>query len=150
MKKTALQFIIAFLVVSCGNQSFTILNVDNNALKPKLTTENTFLLSKQSMDPKYGYNANYPINLFYGSSKESEQSAQRFFNALAGPNGEAIYYNKIESCCPFYTKSSTLGTGFLDVYEVKWDNQSEPIKIYVNIYEKGVVEIPVGFSLKKK
>jgi hypothetical protein len=74
---------------------------------------------------------------------------QRFLNALAGPNGEKITYKKIESCCPFPTKKSEMGAGFLDIYELTWEGQTAPVKLYLNIYEKGVLMVPVGLSLKK-
>jgi hypothetical protein len=38
---------------------------------------------------------------------------------LAGPNGEKIFYEKLESCCPFPTKRSEIGAGFLDVYQLQ-------------------------------
>jgi hypothetical protein len=42
-----------------------------------------------------------------------------------------------------------MGAGFLDVYEVTWHGQKKPIILYVNIYEKGLLKVPVGLSLKK-
>jgi hypothetical protein len=70
-------------------------------------------------------------------------------NALAGPNGEKITFTKLESCCPFPTKRSEMGAGFLDVYELKWVGQKKPILLYLNIYEKGILMVPVGLTLKK-
>jgi hypothetical protein len=68
---------------------------------------------------------------------------------LAGPNGEKITYIKLESCCPFPTKRSEMGAGLLDVYELKWEGLLKPIRLYLNIYEKGVLQVPVGLSLHK-
>ena len=96
-----------------------------------------------------GYNPDYPINVFYKNAKDENLNAERFLNALAGPNGEKIIFSKVESCCPFPTKRTEMGAGFLDVYELKWEGQTEPIKIYVNIYEKGYLLVPVGLSVKK-
>jgi hypothetical protein len=42
-----------------------------------------------------------------------------------------------------------MGGGFLDVYELQWDGQRSPIILYLNIYEKGVLMVPVGLTLKK-
>ena len=42
-----------------------------------------------------------------------------------------------------------MGAGFLDIYELTWEGQTAPIKLYLNIYEKGVLMVPVGLSLKK-
>jgi hypothetical protein len=42
-----------------------------------------------------------------------------------------------------------VGAGFLDVYELKWDGLKKPILLYLNIYERGLLMVPVGLSLKK-
>jgi hypothetical protein len=42
-----------------------------------------------------------------------------------------------------------MGAGFLDVYELTWEGQSKPIKLYLNIYERGYLFVPMGLSLKK-
>ena len=68
---------------------------------------------------------------------------------MAGPKGEKITFTKLESCCPFPTKRCEMGAGFLDVYELRWEGQKEPIKLYLNIYERGYLLVPVGLSIKK-
>ena len=83
------------------------------------------------------------------NAKDENLNAERFLNALAGPNGEKITFNKIESCCPFPTKRSEMGAGFLDVYELQWEGQTNPVKLYLNIYERGYLLVPVGLSIKK-
>jgi hypothetical protein len=70
-------------------------------------------------------------------------------NALAGPKGEKITFEKLESCCPFPTKRSEMGAGFLDVYQITWEGQKKPLILYLNIYEKGALLVPLGLSLKK-
>jgi hypothetical protein len=42
-----------------------------------------------------------------------------------------------------------MGAGLLDVYELKWEGLQKPIRLYLNIYEKGVLQVPVGLSLQK-
>jgi hypothetical protein len=42
-----------------------------------------------------------------------------------------------------------MGVGLLDVYEIYWDGQTTPVRLYLNSYEKGVLMVPVGLSLKK-
>lgn len=136
-------------VSSCISTKSTIKNIDDNAPNLTLTKNNTFLITDYSQDPKYGYDADYPVNLFYKNSNGEDINAHRFLNALAGPKGEKITYTKLESCCPFPSKRTEMGAGFLDVYEITWDGQSKPIKLYINIYEKGYLFVPVGLSLKK-
>ncbi len=152
MKKTAgIIFFVALLTVfsSCVSTKSTLKNVDDNAPIPTLTKDNTFLLTAYSKDKKYGYDPDYPVNVFYRDSKSENLNAERYLNALAGPNGEKITFTKLESCCPFPTKRSEMGAGFLDVYELKWDGQKEPTKLYINIYERGYLLVPVGLSIKK-
>jgi hypothetical protein len=144
----ALSFLLIF-TTSCVSTKSTIKNVDDNAPTPTLTKENTFLITLYSKDKKYGFEPDYPVNVFYLNSKDENLNAKRFLDALAGPNGEKITYTKIESCCPFPTKRHQIGAGFLDVYELTWVGQKQPIKLYINIYEKGYLMVPVGLSLKK-
>ena len=42
-----------------------------------------------------------------------------------------------------------MGGGFLDIYELRWEGQINTIKLYLNIYEKGYLLVPIGLSLKK-
>ncbi len=146
----SLLFIVVTLFTSCVSTKSTLKNVDDNAPIPKLTKDNTFIISEYSKDPKYGYHQDYPINLFYKNTINETINQQRYLNALAGPNGEPLSFKKLESCCPFPTKRSEMGAGFLEVYEVTWEGLQQPIRLYLNIYEKGGLMAPIGFSIKKK
>lgn len=151
MKNKSFLVAILFAIVtsSCVSTKSTLKNVDDNAPIPIVSANNTFVLNEYSKDKKYGYDADYPINVFYKNTKDENLNAERFLNALAGPNGEKITYSKVESCCPFPTKRTEIGAGFLDVYELKWEGQTEPAKLYLNIYEKGYLLVPIGLSIKK-
>ncbi|KFF11721.1 hypothetical protein [Flavobacterium hydatis] len=149
MKKTALFIILLITATSCVSTKSTLKNVDDNAPNLTLNKDNTFIITEYSKDKKYGYDKDYPVNIFYRTSKDEVINQQRFLNALAGPNGEKITYTKLESCCPFPSKRSDMGAGFLDVYEIKWEGQKKPINLYLNIYEKGVLMVPLGLTLKK-
>ena len=146
----SLLFIVVTLFTSCVSTKSTLKNVDDNAPIPKLTKDNTFIISEYSKDPKYGYHQDYPINLFYKNTINETINQQRYLNALAGPNGETLSFKKLESCCPFPTKRSEMGAGFLEVYEVTWEGLQQPIRLYLNIYEKGFLMAPIGFSIKQK
>ena len=149
MKKNLLFIALLALSVSCVSTKSTLKNVDNNAPDLYLSRENTFVITEFSKDKKYGYDADYPINLFFQNTRNEKLNQERFLNALAGPKGEKISFTKLESCCPFPTKRTDLGAGLLDVYELKWDGQKKPVKLYLNIFEKGVLMVPVGLSIKK-
>lgn len=149
MKKIMLFITLILFFTSCISTKSTIKNINDSAPLPQLNRNNTFVITEYSKDKKYGYDKDYPINVFYYSTKNETINHERFLNALAGPKGEKISFKKLESCCPFPTKRSEMGAGFLDVYEVKWEGLKKPILLYMNIYEKGDLKVPVGFSLKK-
>ena len=149
MKKILPFITLLLLYTSCISTQSTIKNMDDNAPIPRLESNNTFVITEYSKDKRYGYEKEYPINIFYSNTKNETINQQRYLNALAGPKGEKITYTKLESCCPFPTKRSEMGAGFLDVYELKWEGQQNPVTLYLNIYEKGVLMVPVGLTLKK-
>ena len=150
VKKIILFIAIMVSLSSCISTKSTIKNINNDAPNLQLTENNTFYISEFSKDKKYGYDQDYPINMFYGDTRNGTINQQRFLNALAGPKGEEITYTKLESCCPFPTKRSDMGAGLLDVYELKWEGQKKPVILYLNIYEKGVLMVPFGLRLKRK
>lgn len=149
MKNTAFFIFLLLTTVSCVSTKSTLQNVDDNAPIPQISSNNTFIISEYSKDAKYGYNKDYPINIFYRNTNDESINQERFLNALTGPKGEKITFQKLESCCPFPTKRSEMGAGFLDVYQITWEGLKKPIVLYINIYEKGALMVPVGFGLKK-
>jgi hypothetical protein len=149
MKKLILFFTVILFFTSCISSRSTIKNIDDDAPLPQLSKNNTFVITEYSKDKKYGYDKDYPINVFYYSTRNESINQERFLNALAGPKGEKVSFTKLESCCPFPTKRSEMGAGLLDVYEVKWEGLKKPVLLYMNIYEKGALKVPVGFSLSK-
>lgn len=143
--------LIAFIVIlqSCVSTKLTIRNIDDKAPSPVLVTSERFLVTEYTSNKKYGYDPDYPVNVFYRNTKDENLNATRYLNALKGPNGEEIFYIKIETCCPFPSKRTDMGAGLLDVYEISWKGQSKPVRLYINIYEKGYLYIPIGFTAKK-
>jgi hypothetical protein len=149
MKKVFLLILISACQISCISTKSTLKNVDDNAPNLVLTKNNTFVITEVSKDLKYGYNKDYPVNIYYQNSTDNELNPVRFFDALTGPEGQKLAYKKVTRCCPFPSKRVETGAGLLDIYEVKWEGLEEPKKIYINIYEKGIVMAPVGFTIKK-
>ncbi|KAF2340489.1 2-dehydro-3-deoxyphosphooctonate aldolase [Flavobacterium tistrianum] len=148
MKKIAFLIVLLISVSSCISTKSTLKNVDDNAPDLILKKDNTFSITQFAKDKKYGYDPDYPINIFFQNTNNEALNETRFLNALAGPNGEKITYSRLETCCPFPTKRSNMGAGFLNVYELKWEGQKKPVKLYLNIYEKGILMVPVGLRLK--
>lgn len=139
---------VVLLMLSCGSTQMTIKNIDDNAPVPQLKGD-AFVITEYATDARYGFDPEYPINCFFKNTRNDEINQKRFLNALSGPKGEKIFYKKMESCCPFPTKHSEMGAGFLDVYEITYVGLPKPIRLYFNIYEKGQLMVPVGLELKK-
>ena len=140
---------IAISLLSCVSTKSTLKNVNDNALIPQLNSANTFIITEFSKDPKYGYHPDYPINVFYWNTKDLTINQERFLKALSGPNGEKVFFKKLDICCPFPTKNCEMGGGFLDQYEVTWVGLKQPKRLYLNCYERGDLLAPVGFGLAK-
>ena len=97
MKKIITLLYLALLTVSCVSTKSTLKNVDDNAPIPLLSTDNTFVITEFSTDKRYGYDKDYPINVFYYSTRNETINQERFLNALAGPKGQKITFKKLES-----------------------------------------------------
>ncbi len=145
--KFSLFTILLLVFSSCGSIKSTIKNIDDTALRPAIKDKH-FIITEYSTDKKYGYNKDFPINLGFENEKVSQINIELFFNALLGENKEKLTYNKLESCCPFPTKRNTIGAGSLDVYEITFEGKEKKIKLYINIFERGKVLCPKGFSIK--
>ncbi len=140
--------VLGLLLISCVSTKSTLKNVDASAPNLILNKQNAFIITEYATDEKYGYDKDYPINIFYLKTTNDSINQHRFFKALTGPNGEKIFYEKVGVCCPFPSKNSASGAALLDIYEVKWVGQKSPITLYLNIYEKSQIMAPKGFGLK--
>lgn len=100
-----------------------------------------------SPDPDYGFSEESPILL--GGTESGPRQSRLYLNSLRGPEGQVIVYERSGSCCPFKTKNSSLGTGLLDVYLVTYEGRTEPILLYVNMYDPGELFVPQGFTARR-
>lgn len=117
--------------------------------KHPLLDNNSFQLDSVTADETYGYSVDNPI-MVGGDWDNAVKNEQRFLNALLGPNGEAVTYSRLGSCCPFNTPNGIIGNGgLLDRYEVKIKGADKPVILYVNMYDKGVLKAPKGFTYRK-
>jgi hypothetical protein len=41
-----------------------------------------------------------------------------------------------------------MGAGSLDIYEITFEGNNQKTRLYINIFEKGKVLCPKGFSIK--
>lgn len=149
-KKIIISLLFIVAVSSCISTKLTIKNINDTVVAPAITADNTFKIIKFSADKKYGYHQNYPVNVGFTKEKEGSLNELRFLNALKGPNGENITYERLGSCCPFPTKKTEIGSGVLDQYQIIWEGQKTVVILYLNRYEKGEIMVPLGFTLKNK
>ena len=92
-------------------------------------------------DASYGIDKTNPIKP--GPGFESEW---RYLNALRGPNGEIIHYQRLGHCCAFNTDAVERGKGFLDQYELTYDGLAQPLILYLNMFEEAQAQAPLGLT----
>lgn len=163
MKKSLFPFIFLLILTACGGPSkkaMRSLNAQRSSGKATyghlfydgyhpLLDEITFRLDSISADESYGYTQANPI-MVSGATESGAYNQRRFLNALLGPDGEAVTYTRRGSCCPFNSPNGFMGGGLLDMYEVTIAGQSKPVVLYLNLYDKGILRAPKGFTFKNK
>lgn len=120
------------------------------AAKPILKNDRTFELTTVSKKRSYGYTEKNPIQVGGVDKKEGPLNERRYLNALAGPEGEKVFYKRVGSCCPIKSKNDPLGFGMvmLDVYKVTWQGSFDTVQLYINMYDYGPLQAPLGFTIK--
>jgi hypothetical protein len=111
--------------------------------------ESTYRLTDTTTDATYGYEMSNPIKVGGASERSGPANERRFLNGLAGPNGEAIQYHRTGSCCGFRTPNGINNIGMLDRYKVYWEGCKDTATLFINMYDKGDLKVPVGFSAKE-
>ena len=130
------------LILSCSTtQDVTVI----------LKDDRTFELTEISTDPTYGFSEKNPVQVGGVDKMEGPLNEIRYLNALAGPNGEDVYYYRLGSCCPIKSKNDPFGAGvvMLDNYRVTWEGAKDTVSIFINMYDYGELKAPVGFTIKE-
>ncbi|HMP92397.1 MAG TPA: hypothetical protein PKD90_05965 [Phnomibacter sp.] len=123
---------------------------DTRTVEVAYLSSNAYLITETTTDKTYGYTAGNPIMV--GGMKESSgpMNERRYLNGLLGPNGEEIEYYRRGSCCAFKTPNGMLNDmGLLDTYKVYWKGCTDTLTLFLNMYDKGNLKIPVGLTAKK-
>ena len=154
MNKLIIITVLTILIGCAAQKTGTTSNSgrgDTRTTEIKFLDDNTYLLTKTTADKSYGYDKSNPIKV--GGSKESSgpRNERRFLNAMLGPNGEEVKYFRAGSCCAFKTPNALMdNTGMLDRYRLTWTGSSDTLSIYLNMYDKGDLMVPVGLTAKKE
>ncbi len=147
-------FSLSILIMSCGakknlssSSDKDLGEGDTRTKKVKSIDDMTYLIEDKTDDETYGYSADNPVKV--GGVTEGPVNERRYLNGLVGPKGEDIEYYRISSCCPFKTPHGLIdNTGMLDKYAVYWKNSPDTLVIYINMYDKGDLFVPVGLQAK--
>lgn len=146
MKNIGYSVLITFILSSCAGSKTT--TSGSSGTRAQLFDDETFVITKISKDPKYGFTPEKAVMVGGVKDSEGPKNERRYLNALAGPNGEEISYFRLESCCPVKSENGFGGYGMLDNYRVSWAGSKDTVSIYINMYDFGELEAPVGFTLK--
>jgi hypothetical protein len=95
-------------------------------------------LDGDTIDPTYAYSPENPIRLGGHATGDAELRQSAYLNALFGPQGQPIYYGRIGSCCPLPDY------GVLDAFELTYEGLAAPLVIYIDLYHRGPLQVPVG------
>jgi hypothetical protein len=102
-------------------------------------------LSRRASDAAYAYSEAVPVKIGGGFDGGADRTYQ-YLNSLRGPNGEAVRYDRVGTCCPFETPSSPFGEGLLEVFTLTYSGLDQPKRLYFNWYEEGEVLVPLGLT----
>ncbi len=107
-------------------------------------------LDAYATDPAWGYGAERPIKVGGLHPKAAPLSEAAYLNALRGPGGEAVDFERLGSCCKFDTSNGIGGTGMLDIFQVSVKGRPGKILLYLDMYDPGPRDIPAGFTYRLK
>jgi hypothetical protein len=116
----------------------------------ELLNANTFKLTEVSTDETYGYSEKNAIQVGGARDQAGPTNERRFLNALLGPNGETVSFQRLGSCCAVKSKNALFGDmALLDKYEVTYDGLEKPIILYINMYDYSPLKAPKGFTFRE-
>lgn len=102
----------------------------------------------QALSADYGYSKTEPVLVggLVAGDHSGPASERRYLEALRGPHGETLSYERVGSCCPFETPRGFKGIGLLDAYQVTFNGAREPVVLYLNMYDSGELYVPRGLT----
>jgi hypothetical protein len=138
--KQLFSFILIVIISSCSQTK--------NANKTKGNSRSGFIISSISTDKTYGLTPENPVEVGGNSKDNGPTNERNYLNMIAGPNGETTSFYRKGSCCPVKSKNGFSGYAMLDIYKVTWEGSKDTVSIYINMYDKGIMMAPVGFTIR--
>jgi hypothetical protein len=93
----------------------------------------------------YGYSRENPIRVG-GVDTDGAVRERSFLATLRGPNGEAVKFVRLGSCCQHPSPAGPNGQGMLDAYEVTYPGLARPVRLYLDMYREEAPRAPEGFT----
>jgi len=97
----------------------------------------------------FGYAQANPIRVGRPGMRPTAEPEYDWLNTLRGPNGEAVTYVRLGSCCEFDTPNGLeQGKGLLDAFEVTYPGLTVPVILYMDLYDppREGDSLPAGFT----
>ncbi len=132
--------LLILIITSCSNTK-------NTATKSN-TFSKSFVITEISTDKTYGLTPKNPVEVGGNSSDSGPANERNYLRMLAGPNGEEISFFRAGSCCAVKSENGFMGLAMLDNYRVTWAGSTDTVSIYINMYDRGILKAPVGFTIK--
>lgn len=105
-------------------------------------------LNQVSSDPTYGFTRANPVKMGRPTYKEGFVHESLYLNALRGPTGRPIDYRYLGMCCLFDSPNGPHGRAMLEVFELQAPGMDEPKRLYIDAFDPGTPQVPMGFSLR--
>lgn len=122
---------------------------------PYLTASENDTHSKSS-NALYGLSPENPVKLgsvivTEGAELKFNQNLGIYLSRLRGPNGERVESTRLGSCCHTESKNAVYeGVIPLDIYELTHSGNTQPLIIYINMYDYEDPKPPVGLILTEE
>lgn len=154
INRIVLALVLVMIINACVSQKaakgINARSGDTRTGEVEFINNQTYKLIVYADDKTYGYDKNNPIKVGGVKEDSGPLNERRYLNALLGPNGEQVHYYRAGSCCAFKTPNGFIdNTGLLDQYKVYWEGSQDTLSLYLNMYDKGDLKVPVGFKAKK-
>lgn len=146
MKIKHLFFGFGLLAIAACTGSKTLSTTESEPSYYATNPNDAFEVTEYAKDKNYGYTEDDPILVGKPGGMGGPKEERMFLNALKGPLGQDIGYRRLGSCCNFKTDNGYMGGGLLDKYEIIWEDQEEPVILFINMYDHGDMYIPEGFT----
>ncbi len=152
-----------FFFASCSTKLGRYSNKRNTVNEYEHLNDSTLRIKKVSKDPDFGFTEKKPIMLGMVDVHKAANNILKFLNALEGPNGEYLLFQRLKPCCAFKTKNFSYTIpyfgidydhkrGMLEKYEVSQTDslgKKHTSILYFNLYdETNEICAPMGFRYK--